>query len=86
MIGVGDLDQATRQHSGQMHGLDTLIPSGILPGPIHHPHSHKVVQDPISENRWITSAELFDNADSISPQTIIKVTLVEDIIDPTLLI
>ena len=29
--------------------------------------------------------ELFDNADGISPQMIVEVTFVEDIIDPTLL-
>ena len=68
-----------------MHGLGALIFSGILPSPIHHPHSHEVVQDPIGENRWITDAKLFDNADGISPQTIIKVTFVEDIVDPTFL-
>ena len=68
-----------------MHGLGTLIPSGVLPGPIHHPHSHEVVQDPISENRRITGMKFFNNADGISPQTVIEVTLIEDIIDPTLL-
>ena len=67
-----------------MHGLGTLIPSGILTSPIHHPHSHEVVQDPNGENRRITGMELFDDTDSISPQTIIEVTLIEDIIDPTL--
>ena len=68
-----------------MHGLGALISSGVLPSPIHHPHSHEVVQDPIGKNHWITGMELFDNVDSISPQTVIEVTLVEDIIDPTLL-
>ena len=68
-----------------MHGLSTLIPLGVFPGPIHHPHSHEVVQDPISENHRITGTELFDNVDGISPQTIVEVTFVEDIVDPTLL-
>ena len=68
-----------------MHGLGTLIPSGVLLGPIHYPHSHEVVQDSIGENNQITSTELFDNTDGISPQTIIKVTFVEDVVNPTLL-
>ena len=85
MVGVGDLDQTTRQCGGQTHGLGTLIPSGVLPGPIHHPHPHEVVQDPISENHRIAGMKLFDNADSISPQTIVEVTFVEDIVDPMLL-
>ena len=68
-----------------MHGLGALISSGILPSPIHHPHSHEVVQDSIGEHHWIAGTELFDNVDGISPQPIAKVTLVEDIVDPTLL-
>ena len=68
-----------------MHGLGALIPSGVLPSSVHHPHSHEVVQDPIGENHRITSVKLFDNADGISPQTIVKMTFVEDIIDSTLL-
>ena len=68
-----------------MHGLSTLISLGVLPGPIHHPHSHEVVQYPIGEDYRIASAKLFYNVDGISPQTIVKVTFVEDIVDPTLL-
>ena len=69
-----------------MHGLGTLIPLGVLPSPIHYPHSHEVVQDSIGKNNQIMSTERFDDADGISPQTIIKVTFVEDVVNPTLLV
>ena len=68
-----------------MHGLSTLIPLGVLPSPIHHPHLHKVVQDSIGKDHRIMGTELFDNADGISPQMIVEVTFIEDIVDPTLL-
>ena len=68
-----------------MHGLSALISSGILSSPIHYPHPHKVIQNPIGGDCRITGTELFDNADSVSPQTIIKVTLIEDVVDPALL-
>ena len=68
-----------------MHGLGALISSGVLPSPIHYPHSHEVVKDSIGEDHWITSAKFFDNMDGISPQAVIKVTFSEDVVNPTLL-
>ena len=69
-----------------MHGLGTLAHSHILPSPIHHAHPHEVIQNPIGENSQITSLELPHNTDSVPPQAVVKVTLIEYIIGPTLLI
>ena len=66
-ISVGDLNDPTSKGSGQTHGLGTLISLGVFPSPIHYPHAHEVVQDPISEDCRIAGTELFDNTDGISP-------------------
>ena len=59
---------------------------GVLPNPVIYPHAHEVKQHPIGKDRGITGAQLFDNSNGVPPQAIIKVTLVQDVIGPTLLV
>ena len=40
----------------------------------------------ISKDYRVAGTQLFDHMDGVSPQTIVEVTLVEDIIGPTLLV
>ena len=67
-----------------MHGLSTLVTSSVLPGPIHHPHSHEVIQDPIVKDCRIAGTKLFYDVDGVSPQMIIIVTLIKDVVGPML--
>ena len=60
--------------------------SSVLPGPIHHLHLHEVVQDPIGEDCRIPGLELLNYVDGVTPQMIIVVAFVEDVIGPTCLV
>ena len=79
-------EDLTGQGCSQSHGLDALIVSIVLIPPANGPHPHEVEQDPISEDSRVMSMKFFGNANGITPEVVIKVTLPKDVLGLAFLI
>ena len=86
-VGIHDPNDLTGYSHSQSHGLCTLVSAVILEVPVDSPHTHEVIQNPISEHSQIASSEfLAGNANGVPPEVVIKEALIQDVFSPALLI
>ena len=79
---ISHLVQITGHYGWVVHWLDTLVITESLPQPIGDSYVEEVVQDIVIKIVGVPSVQFLTDTTYLSPQTIIKMTLLKDIIPP----